>query len=115
MEFNGKKADIVFTIKAVESIPCDLRGQGILSTAFIVNTIKAVESIPCDLRGQVLGFDGSGVQVSEPIETPWPMPWVTAEITKYASGEIEMPKEDKFRIYNPEEPDQYVFVSVERF
>ena len=39
MEFNGKKADIVFTI-------------------------KAVESIPCDLRGQVLGFDGSGVQVS---------------------------------------------------
>ena len=40
MEFNGKKADIVFTI-------------------------KAVESIPCDLRGQVLGFDGSGVQVSE--------------------------------------------------
>ena len=90
MEFNGKKADIVFTI-------------------------KAVESIPCDLRGQVLGFDGSGVQVSEPIETPWPMPWVTAEITKYASGEIEMPKEDKFRIYNPEEPDQYVFVSGERF
>ena len=85
MEFNGKKADIVFTI-------------------------KAVESIPCDLRGQVLGFDGSGVQVSEPIE-----PWVTAEIMKYASGEIEMPKEDKFRIYNPEEPDQYVFVSVERF
>ena len=80
MEFNGKKADIVFTI-------------------------KAVESIPCDLRGQVLGFDGSGVQVSEPIETPWPMPWVTAEITKYASGEIEMPKEDKFRIYNPEEPE----------
>ena len=90
MEFNGKKADIVFTI-------------------------KAVESIPCDLRGQVLGFDGSGVQVSEPIETPWPMPWVTAEITKYASGEIEMQKEDTFRIYNPEEPDQYVFVSVERF
>ena len=40
---------------------------------------------------------------------------MTEEITKYASGEIAMPEEDKFRIYNPEEPDQYVFVSVEKF
>lgn len=90
MEFNGKKADIVFTI-------------------------KAVESIPCDLRGQVLGFDAKGLQISDPITTPWPMPWVTEEIAKYASGEKEMPAEDKFKIYNPEEPDQYVFVFVERF
>ena len=90
MIFNGKKADIVFTI-------------------------KAVESIPCDLRGQVLGFDGEGNQVSERITTPWPMPWVTEEIAKYASGEIKMPDENRFRIYNPEEPDQYVLVSVEKF
>ena len=91
MEFDGKKADIVFTI-------------------------KAVESIPCELRGQILGFDSHGVQISEPLRTPWPMPWVTEEITKYASGEIAMPEEDKFEIIdNPEEPDQYVFVSVEKY
>ena len=46
--------------------------------------------------------------------TPWPMPWVTEEISKFASGEAEMPEADRFKIYNPEEPDQYVFVSVER-
>ena len=90
MKFNGKKANIVFTI-------------------------KAVESIPCELRGQILGFDLEGRQISDPIETPWPMPWVTEEITKYASGEKELPEEERFRIYNPEEPDQYVYVFVERF
>ncbi len=90
MEFNGKKASIVFSI-------------------------MAVESIPCELRGQILGFDSEGNQISDPIFTPWPMPWVTEEVTKYATGEIAMPEERKFRIYNPEEPDQYVFVSVERF
>ena len=90
MEFNGKKANIVFTI-------------------------KAVESIPCDLRGQVLGFDAEGLQISDPITTPWPLPWGTEEIAKYASGEKQMPEEDRFKIYNPEEPDQYVFVLVEKF
>ena len=59
MEFNGKKASIVFSI-------------------------MAVESIPCELRGQILGFDSEGNQISDPIFTPWPMPWVTEEVTKYA-------------------------------
>lgn len=89
MEFNGKKAETVFKI-------------------------LAVESIPCDLRGQLLAFDAAGNRISEPIVTPWPMPWVTEEISKFASGEAEMPETDRFKIYNPEEPDQYVFVSVER-
>ena len=56
-----------------------------------------------------------GLQISDPITTPWPMPWVTEEIAKYASGEKQMPEEDRFKIYNPEEPDQYVFVLVEKF
>ena len=49
MEFNGKKAEAVFKI-------------------------LAVESIPCDLRGQLLAFDAAGNRISEPIVTPWPMP-----------------------------------------
>ena len=85
MEFDGKKADITFTI-------------------------KAVESIPCELRGQMLAFDGEGNLVSEPLRTPWPMPWVTEELAKLACGETERPQEDRFRVYNPEEPDQYVYV-----
>ena len=27
MEFNGMEAKTVFTIKAVDSIPCDIKGQ----------------------------------------------------------------------------------------
>ena len=88
MEFDGKKADIIFTI-------------------------RSVESIPCDLRGQVLAFDGDGNLVSDPLKTPWPMPWVTEELAKLASGRTAMPEEKKFRVYNPEESGQYVFVSVE--
>ena len=89
MEFDGKKADIIFTI-------------------------QSVESIPCDLRGQTLAFDGDGNLVSDPLRTPWPMPWVTEELAKLASGENLMPEEKNFRVYNPEEPDQYVFVSAEK-
>ncbi len=89
MELNGKQAELMFTI-------------------------KAVDSIPCDLRGQVVAFDAQGEMISDPLKTPWPMPWVTQEIAKYASGEYEIPAEGRFRVYNPEEPDQYVLVSLER-
>ena len=90
MEFNGVKAKIVFTI-------------------------KAVDSIPCDVRGQMVAFDADANIISDPLKTPWPMPWITEEIEKFVSGESEMPEKDKFKIYNPEEPDQFVFVEVQKF
>ena len=90
MEFNGIQAKIVFTI-------------------------KAVDSIPCDLKGQMAAFDENGTLISDPLKTPWPMPWVTEELGKLAVGVVEMPVEDKFRVYNPEEDDQFVFVEVQKF
>lgn len=90
MEFNGVKASIVFTI-------------------------KAVDSIPCDIKGQMIAFDDAGNMISDPLETPWPMPWITEEITKLVTGENEMPDKDRFKVDNPDEPDQFVFVEVQKF
>ena len=84
-------------------------------TAKLVFTIKAVDSIPCDLKGQVLAFDTEAKLISDPLKTPWPMPWVTEELTKLASGETAFPDAEYFRVYNPEEDDQYVYVEVKRF
>ena len=80
-----------------------------------VFTIKAVDSIPCDVRGQMVAFDADANIISDPLKTPWPMPWITEEIEKFVSGENEMPENDKFKVYNPEEPDQFVFVEVQKF
>ena len=91
MEFNGKKASLVFKI-------------------------IAVESIPCELRGEIVAFDAEGNMISDPIQVPWrTMNWVSEEIQKRGNGSVEMPDKNKFKIYNPEEPDQYVFVEVQRF
>lgn len=84
-------------------------------TASIVFIMKAVESIPCDLKGQMVAFDNDGNVISDPLKTPWPMPWVTEEIEKLVAGKNEMPVKDRFKVYNPEEPDQFVFVEVQRF
>lgn len=80
-----------------------------------VFTIKAVDSIPCDVRGQIVAFDVDADIISDPLKTPWPMPWITEEIEKFVSGENKMPENDKFKVYNPEEPDQFVFVEVQKF
>jgi len=90
MEFNGVKAKVVFTI-------------------------KAVDSIPCDLKGQMVAFDQDNNMISEKLKTPWPMPWVTEEITKLAAGQAPMPEGDSFKVYNPEECDQFVFVKVDKY
>ncbi len=91
MEFNGKKANLVFTI-------------------------REVESIPCELRGEVLAFDADGIMISDPIKVPWPtMNWVSVEVQKRGNGSVAMPDNDIFKIYNPEEPDQYVQVEVQKF
>lgn len=83
--------------------------------AAIAFKIVEVESIPCDLRGQILVFDKKARLLSEPIKTPWPMPWVTDEISKLAANAESIPDKPVFRIYNPEEDDQYVLLSVEKY
>lgn len=90
MKFNGMEAKTVFTI-------------------------KAVDSIPCDIKGQMIAFDADANIISDPLKSPWPMPWITEEVEKFVSGEYEMPEKDRFKVDNPEEPDQYVFVEVQKF
>ena len=82
--------------------------------AKLIFTVKAVESIPCELRGQVIAFDAEGVRISDDLITPWPMPWIENELTELANDETMIPEESSFRVYNTEEPDQYVFVEVKR-
>ncbi len=89
MEFNGVKAKIAFK-------------------AF------AVDSIPCNIKGQYIAFDEDGNLISDPLKTPWPMPWIEEEAAKYASGEYELPDDSKLKICNPEEPDQFVAVYIEK-
>ena len=43
------------------------------------------------------------------------MPWITEEVEKFVSGEYEMPEKDRFKVDNPDEPDQFVFVEVQKF
>ena len=77
--------------------------------------IIGVESIPCDLRGQLLVFEKGAELLSEPLKTPWPMPWVTDEISKLAANKDAIPDKPDFRVYNPEENDQYVLLTVEKY
>ncbi len=90
MEFNGVKAKIAFKV-------------------------FAVDSIPCDLKGQYIAFDEDGNMISDPVRTPWPMHWIEEEAAKYVSGEYELPEASKMKIYNPEEPDQGVAVYIEKY
>lgn len=76
----------------------------------LVFTIRAVESIPCSVRGQSMVFDSEGKMLSEPLKTPWRMDWIAEETAKFVDGTKTLPEESRFRIYNPEEPDQYVQV-----
>ena len=61
------------------------------SKASISFTITEVESIPCDLRGQTVIFDAEANLLSDPVKTPWAMPWVMDEISKLADGRTEIP------------------------
>ena len=75
--------------------------------------IKGVDSIPCDVKGQIIAFDAQANIISEPLKSPWPMPWITEEIKKLVVGERSMPDKKRFRVNNPEEPDQFVLIEVQ--
>jgi fatty-acyl-CoA synthase len=74
--------------------------------------IKNVDSIPCELVGQDVTFDGQGNRLSEPIETKWPMPWLEKGISELDVSQKLIKENDTARLYNEEEPDQYVDVML---
>lgn len=82
---------------------------------YVSFTIKSVESVPCSLNGQKMDFDKSGNLISDPIKTPWPMEWVLEEVKKYAIDIDSIQDESNLKIDNPNEPDQYIKVKVNKY
>jgi len=74
--------------------------------------IMGVDSIPCELVGRDMMFDGEGNRLSEPIVTKWPMPWIEKEISELDASQKLKNENDAVRVYNKDEPDQYVEVML---
>lgn len=78
-------------------------------------TVLKVDSIPCSLVGKSMTFTYDGINLSEPWVLKWPMPWIEEEFKKIALTYESVSKQENKRIYNPEEPDQYVEVSIRSY
>lgn len=77
--------------------------------------VQRVDSIPCSLVGKKMIFTHEGTRISEPWALQWPMPWIEQEFRKVAVRIERVSKKSKERIYNPEEPDQYVDVLISSY
>lgn len=77
--------------------------------------IVHVDSIPCSLVGQKLVYTLEGALVSEPLKMKWPMPWIECEFEKIAKSMEKISVKITKRVYNPDEPDQYVDVVISSF
>lgn len=78
-------------------------------------TVLEVDSIPCSIVGKKMVFSDCGIMETQAWKLPWPMPWIEKELRKLAikkMGDLEV---ETMRVYNPEEPDQYVFVRIETY
>ncbi len=78
-------------------------------------TILKVDSIPCSLIGKIMIFTYDGNRISEPWSLKWPMPWIEQEFRKTIFRYDTVSKKEKRRIYNPDEPDQYVEVLIQSY
>lgn len=81
-------------------------------TAF---TVLSVDSIPCSLVGNKMVFSDSGKVETESWKLPWAMPWIERELRKVAKEKANVSGVEIEKVYNPEEPDQYVEVRIERY
>lgn len=78
-------------------------------------TVQKVDSIPCSLVGNKMIFSMDGTMVTEPWKFPWPMPWVEQVFREFAKENISFSKNISTRLYNPEEPDQYLEISARSY
>ena len=78
-------------------------------------TILKVDSIPCSLNWQKAIFTYDGNKVSDPWVLKWPMPWVDRELKKITQKYDFVSKKEKRRIYNPDEPDQWIQVLIRSY
>ncbi|MBP1927425.1 fatty-acyl-CoA synthase [Sedimentibacter acidaminivorans] len=75
-------------------------------------TVLNVDSIPCSIIGNNMIFNFEGKMLTKPWILKWPMPWIEKEFIKIALEQESVTKKTYKRIYNHEEPDQYVDVLV---
>ena len=73
-------------------------------------TVRDTESIPCSLVGNRMVFCADGTMESEPGRLPWPMPWIADVCGEFAKEVVKVTQIKEARLYNPEEPDQYIEV-----
>lgn len=78
-------------------------------------TVLKVDSIPCSLVGNKMIFDYKGKTLTEQWDLRWPMPWIEEEFKKVVLKFEKVTKQEKRKIYNPEEPDQYVEVLIKSY
>ncbi len=78
-------------------------------------TVLAVDSIPCSLVGNKMIFSASGEIETAPWKLPWAMPWIERELKKLAKEKTGISGVETMKVYNPDEPDQYLLVRIERY
>ncbi len=78
-------------------------------------TVLKVDSIPCNIVGNKMIFNYEGRIFSEPWSLNWPMPWIEEEFRNIVLKYEKITKQEIRRIYNQEEPDQYVEVIIKSY
>ena len=96
------------------NITADNMNEEAAKEAVLAFKVLAVDSIPCDVRGNAVAFDAAGNICSGKMALPWPMPWIEEELSKLAADQSAIAGVDKIKVYNPEEDDQFVFVEIYR-
>lgn len=78
-------------------------------------TVRSVDSIPCSLIGKTMIISADGRVETEPWELPWPMPWIYQACFEYAMKNMDVSCVRTARLYNPDEPDQYIEIFARSF
>jgi fatty-acyl-CoA synthase len=78
-------------------------------------TVNSVDSIPCSLVGKKMIFSADGFLESEAWKLPWPMPWIETVFRTFAMENIGVSQRKSARLYNPDEPDQYLEISAHSY
>ncbi|QOX63091.1 AMP-binding protein [Anoxybacterium hadale] len=78
-------------------------------------TVQRVDSIPCSLVGKKMVFSADGAIETEPWQLPWPMPWIESVCRTFAMENIGVSQTKSARLYNPDEPDQYIEILAKSY
>lgn len=78
-------------------------------------TVQRVDSIPCSLVGKKLIVSAGGTIETATWKLPWPMPWIETVCKTFAMENISVSQTKTARLYNPEEPDQYIEIIAKSY